>query len=170
MLKGPTWRLRGIEVEVGFQLGINLPPRALPYQREDLAFAIEHVMPVIEVVETRLDDWLGAGLHAQLADLLSHGALVVGRRRPFTPTWFDLSRTEAMLRFDGQMAAHTVGGHPSPDVGRLLVWLANHCATRGGLRAGQIITTGSCTGMVFASPGTGVSAGIDGLGGLGVSF
>jgi 2-keto-4-pentenoate hydratase len=35
-----------------------------------------------------------------------------------------------------------------------VVWLANHLAERcGGLKAGQIVTTGSCTGLPFAKPG-----------------
>ena len=170
-LTGPAWRLRGIEVEVGFQLGIDLPPRTAPYTRDDLAFAVQAVLPVIEVVETRLADWLGAGAAAQLADLLSHGALVLGRRQPFEPAWFDLARVEAMLRFGEQIVAHTVGEHPSPDAGTLLEWLANHCAARGaGLKAGQVITSGSCTGMLFASQGTDVHVQIGGLAPLRMSF
>lgn len=170
-LTGPAWRLRGIEVEVGFQLGVDLPPRAAPYTRDDLAFAVRAVLPVIEVVETRLADWLGAGARAQLADLLSHGALVLGRRQPFEPAWFDLAGVEAELRFGEQIVAHTVGEHPSPDAGTLLEWLANHCATRGpGLKAGQVITSGSCTGMLFASRGTQVQVEIGGLAPLSVSF
>src|SRR5687768_14457374 len=33
LLRGPAWRLRGIEVEVAFQLGADLPPRPTPYAR-----------------------------------------------------------------------------------------------------------------------------------------
>ena len=44
------------------------------------------------------------------------------------------------------------------------VWLANHCSARGaGLKAGQVITSGSCTGMLFASQGTAVHVEIGGL-------
>jgi 2-keto-4-pentenoate hydratase len=171
LLKGPAWRLRGIEIEVGFLLGADLPPRAAPYTLNDLALAIESVLPVIEVVETRLADWLGAGSQAQLADLLSHGALVLGGRRPFAPAWFDLEQVEVVLRFDEQIVAHTVGEHPCPDAGALLVWLANHCSARGaGLRAGQVVTSGSCSGMLFASQGTAVRVEVDGLEPLRVSF
>lgn len=171
LLQGPTWRLRGIEVEVGFRLGVDLPARAAPYTREDLARAMESVLPVIEVVESRLADWLGAGSQAQLADLLSHGALVLGRRQPFEPAWFDLRQVEAELRFDDRIVAHTVGEHPSPDAGSLLAWLANHCSARGvGLKAGQVVTSGSCTGLLFASEGTAVGVEIRGLAPLRVSF
>jgi len=170
-LRGLAWRLRGIELEVGFELGADLPPRSAAYTLDDLRPAIESVLPVIEVVESRFTDWLGAGADAQLADLLSHGALVLGRRLPFAPAWLDLANTEAVLRFDDQVVANTVGAHPCRDVGALLVWLANHCSVRGvGLAAGQVITTGSCTGMLFASPGTVVRAVIGQLAPLSVSF
>lgn len=171
VLRGAAWRLRGIEVEIGFQLGVDLPPRDAPYTLDDLAAAVESVLPVIEVVETRFTDWLGAAGEAQLADLLNHGALVLGRREPFTLAWFNLKRAEVELRFDKQIVAHTVGEHPCPDAGALLVWLANHCAARGaGLEAGQVITSGSCTGMLFASEGAVVRAEIGGLSPLGLSF
>lgn len=171
VLQGPAWRLRGIEAEVGFRLGTDLPPRAAPYTTEEIASAVDAVLPVIEVVESRLADWLGAGSEAQLADLLNHGALVVGQPQPFAPAWFDLRQAEAELRFDDQIVAHTVGEHPSPDAGSLLTWLANHCAARGaGLKAGQIVTSGSCTGLLFASQGTAVRVAIQGLQPLGLSF
>jgi 2-keto-4-pentenoate hydratase len=171
VLHGPAWRLRGIELEVGFELSADLPPRAAPYQLVDIEAAIASVLPVIEVVESRFTDWLGAGADAQLADLLSHGALVLGRRQPFAASWLDLSRIDAELRFDEQEVAHTVGGHPCGLVAALLVWLANHCSARGiGLSAGQVVTTGSCTGMLFASPGAVVRGAIAGLAPLSVSF
>jgi 2-keto-4-pentenoate hydratase len=67
--------------------------------------------------------------------------------------------------------AHTVGEHPSPDAGSLLAWLANHCSARGvGLKAGQVVTSGSCTGLLFASEGTAVRVEIRGLAPLSVSF
>jgi 2-keto-4-pentenoate hydratase len=171
VLQGAAWHLRGIEVEVGFEIGADLPPRTAPYTLDDLAGAVESVLPVIEVVETRLADWIGAGAQAQLADLLSHGALVLGRRERFAPAWFDLRRAEVALRFDEQTVAHAIGEHPCPDAGALLVWLANHCSARGvGLKAGHVITTGSCTGLLFASPGTVVRAEVSDLAALGLTF
>lgn len=170
-LRGPAWRLRGIEVEVAFVLGDSLPPRDQPYSRQDIEAALALVVPAIEIVESRLEDWLGAGSDAQLADLLSHGALVTGRPRPFAREWLHLGALEARLRFGRRTVAHTVGGHPSHDIGALLVWLANHCAARGvGLKAGQVVTTGTCTGLLFASAGTRVSGEIEGLGTLAVWF
>ena len=168
---GPDSRLRGIEVEVAFELGHDLPARDQPYTVDDIVAAIAWVLPVVEVVETRLDDWLGAGPSAQLADLLSHGALVLGQRQAFDEAWLDLSMVDACLQFDEGVVARTVGGHPGPDAGVLLTWLTRHAGARGaGLKAGQILTTGSCTGLLFASEGSQVQAEIKGLAPLGLSF
>ena len=170
-LDGGAWHLRGAEVEVAFRLGSDLPPRAWPYTRDEVALAVESVLLVIEVAETRLADWLDAEPAALLADLLSHGGLALGEPAPFEIAWFDLTRTEAVMRFDDQVVAHTLGEHTHPDVGALLAWLANHCMARGaGLQAGQIVTTGSCTGMLFASQGTAVRAEVPGLAPLSIFF
>ena len=58
-----------------------------------------------------------------------------------------------------------MGGNPAGDVWRLLAWVANSCAARcGGLRKGELVTTGSCTGLLFAAPNVHVVAEFDGLG------
>jgi len=163
-LRGSAWHLRGVEAEIAFVLGTDLPPRSFPYTHDDVAHAIASVVPAIEVAETRWIDWLDASPVVLLADLLSHGGLVLGEPTPFDRTWFDLARIEVAMRFDDQVVAHTVGEHAHPDVGVLMAWLANHCVTRGAaLKAGQVITTGSCTGMLFASEGTAVHAEVAGL-------
>ncbi|MGO4394250.1 2-keto-4-pentenoate hydratase [Variovorax sp. M-6] len=171
VLRGSAWHLRGAEAGVAFRLGADLPPRARPYTRDEVGLAIAAVLPAIEVAETRLADWLDADPAALLADLMCHGGLVLGEPGPFDPAWFDLRQVEAVMRFDDQVVAHTVGEHTHPDVGALLVWLANHCVARGaGLKAGQVVTTGSCTGMLFASQGTAVRVEVAGLAPLSVFF
>lgn len=170
-LVGAAWHLRGVEAELAFRLGTDLPPRGLPYTHDEVADAIDAVLPVIEVAETRLVDWLDASPSALLADLLCHGGLVLGESAPFERSWLDLAHTEVVMHFDAQVVAHTVGEHTHPDVGALLVWLANEGAARGaGLRAGQVVTTGSCTGMLFASQGTAVRAEVKGLAPLHARF
>jgi 2-keto-4-pentenoate hydratase len=161
-LAGPPWQMRGIEVEVALRLGRDLG--AAP-STEELMRAIDAVLPAIEVVETRLADWRASDPLAQLADLQTHGALVLGAPSAVQPADIDLGRIEAYLAFDGQPVAHTYGAHPAGDVWRLLRWLAAHSAARGApLRAGQVITTGSCTGLLFAPEGSQVQAQLKGIG------
>jgi 2-keto-4-pentenoate hydratase len=164
-LNGPEWRLRGIEAEVTLRVARDLDGGKLP------PAAFDAVLPAIEVVETRLADFGGSDPLAQLADLQSHGALVLGDASPLPPARLDLREVEAVLRFDGRVVAQTRGGNPTADIWRLLEWLAAHCAARGlPLRAGQVVTTGSLTGMLFAAEDAQVEATLAGIGTVRLSF
>jgi len=163
-------RLRGIEVEVAYRLANDLPPRSTPYEADEVAGAVDAMLPVIEVVETRLTDRQAAdGLWA-LADNLSHGELILGEP---VSDWQDLHTTgfAVLLHFDDDVivdrACHNAGGQPFDLVVRLANLCGNHC---GGLHAGQIVTTGSLMGLEFAPPGATVSATVGGIGAVEVKF
>ncbi len=162
---GSAWAMRGMELEVAVRLGRDLDTGGRVPDATELASVIDAVLPVIEVVETRLADWRGSDPLAQLADLQSHGVLVLGAPAGVPAADLDLRQVQAFLAFDGQPVASTRGGNPAQDLWRLLAWLAMTCAHRGQpLRAGQIVTTGSCTGMLFAPQGARVVGEIQGLG------
>lgn len=170
VLQGPDWRLRGIEVEVALRLGRDLVAESLP-SVEDMQAAVEAVLPAVEVVETRLADWRGSPQPAQIADLQGHGALVLGEPAAIAPRDVDLRQVLAYLAFDGQPVASARGSHPHGDLWGLLGWLAVHCTARGQpLRAGQVVTTGSCTGLLFAPEGAQVDAELDGIGRVRLRF
>jgi 2-keto-4-pentenoate hydratase len=170
ILGGVPWRLRGIEAEVAVRLARDLDAEDAQASDVRLLAAIDAMLPVIEVVETRLASWDAASATLKLADLLSFGALVLGQPRPPVPN-FDPRTVRARVSFDGRSIADTLGGNPMGDVARLLRLLAQQ--TAGFARkpkAGDIVTTGSCTGMPFAPPGSHVQAVIDGLGEVELRF
>ena len=172
-LTGAAWQLRGIEVEVALRVGrdLDLDPHGPVPSQAELAAAFDAVLPVIEVVESRLADREGSDPLCQVADLLSHGALVLGAPSALPPAQLDLRMLAATQSFDGQVVADTVGGNPAADVWHLLGWLALHCAQRGQpLRRGQIVTTGSCTGMLSAPAGARVQGQVAGVGVAEVQF
>jgi 2-keto-4-pentenoate hydratase len=170
-LLGPPWNMRGIEVEVAVRLGKDLAPTSGEPDAATVRAAIDVVMPAIEVVETRLADWRDSAPLAQLADLQSHGALILGEPSGMSLDDLDLRKVQAYLAFDGQPVASTYGANPAADIWRLLGWLAWHCVQRGQpLRAGQVVTTGSCTGMLFAPEGAHVQAQLDGIGRVELRF
>lgn len=150
-------RLFGIEAEIAFRLALDLPPRDKPYEEAEIVAAIGSVHPAVELVESRFADFHSADPMAKLADNGSNGALILG---PAIPDWqaLDLARPPVTIRFDGVEAARTTG-NTGGDPRRLLAALADHLAhRRGGLHAGDVVTSGSCTGLVFARPGTTVAA------------
>ncbi len=161
----PARSLRGIELEVAVRLGADLLPGDALLAPEAIASAIDAVMPAIEIVDSRLAEGRGAPVPAKLADLQSHGALVLGAPVRTDLRGIDLRTLRAQLWFDGRSVADTTGGHTAPDVMRLIAWLARHAQARGlPLRAGQVITTGSCTGLVMAPAGARVEGEVAGLG------
>jgi 2-keto-4-pentenoate hydratase len=166
-----AWRARGIETELAVRFDADLPERETPYTRDEVLAAIGAVLPTIEVVESRLAEFPKAPPLAMLADMGAHGALVTGNPIAFDPALLDSSKLSAQQWFGDKEVANSTGGNPAIDIGRVLTWLANHCAARGlGLTRGQIVTTGSCTGMLFAPAGAQVRGHVAGLSECAVSF
>ena len=168
---GPGLRLRGVEAEVALRVGRALTADDATLPDHELARAFDAAHPVIEVVETRLEDWTNSAALAQLADLQSHGALVIGPASTASVATIDLRRVEAHVSVGDAVSRQTTGGNPAGDIWRLLRWLIAHCADRGvPLSPGHVVTTGSCTGMIFAQEGTGARARLAGFGEVAVDF
>ena len=160
----------GIEGELAYRMKHDLPPRAVAYVRSEVEDAIGSIHPLIEIVDTRIADWESAGPWWKLADNQINGGLVVGLG---FENWreIDPQSQQAVLRVNGGVLADTVGGNAAGDPLQLLVWLVNHCAQQcGGLKAGDIVTTGTHTGLVFVQPGDTVSVLFPGVGAVHVSF
>ncbi|AEG92264.1 2-keto-4-pentenoate hydratase [Ramlibacter tataouinensis] len=170
-LARPGAALRGIELEVAVRLGRDLLPDGRVLPAAEIVAAVDALLPAIEVVDTRLAEGRQSPPPVQLADLQSHDVLVTGAASALKPARLDLASLRCRLWFDGSPAADTVGGHPTRDIWSLLAWLAVHCEARGlPLRAGQVVTTGSCTGLLFAPASARVRGEIDGLGEVALSF
>jgi len=161
---GQRLRLRGIEAEVAFRFGQALPPRREPYGEAEVSAAIHSIHPAIELVETRFQAWEGPPGLAKLADLGSNGGFCFGAG---STDWRsrDLARPTVSLEIDGKPIVERTGGNTAGHPMRTLVWLVNHTGRLGhGLKAGDIVTTGSHTGLVFAGQDSRVAARVAGLG------
>ena len=151
-----TGRYRGLETEIAFLVGKDLPPRATPYTREEAIAAMASCHPVIEVLESAFTDPTQASRLAALADLQMHGGFVFG---PAFTAWhtLDFNTESVTLAVDAVIRVERTGSNTSGDLLKLLPWLANEGAARtGGLKAGQWITTGSWTGNTLATSGSAV--------------
>ena len=153
-----------LEAELVLTIGRDLPPAGLPYDRESVCAAIDAVRPGFELVESRLAAWPNAPPLLQLADLQSHGCMVLGDPAPNMPDepW---DRARLRLEVDGAVIVDGVVENPAGDLLDLTAWLANHLATSvGGLRAGDLVTTGSFTGVTPLRPGGKARADFAGVG------
>jgi 2-keto-4-pentenoate hydratase len=156
----------GVEAEIAYRFGRDLPPRKNPYTKQEVLEAVETMHPAIEILDTRFVALGATDPLSHRADHQNSGALAVG---PGIKAWrqIDTLRQKVRLTLNGTLRHEGIGGNSAGDNVRLLVWLANYGARSvGGLRAGQIVTTGSCSGTDFVEPGTRASADFPGIGSI----
>ena len=131
-------------------------------------------MVAIEAVETRFDSWPVANPLWALADNQSNEALIIGDEIEF----FDeqqLKGLEGRLVIDHQEVVADAG-FPGEDPLSLITELANHMSNRSsdvqarGLRSDDIITTGSWTGVDFATQNSAIKAYFSKLGSATLEF
>ncbi|SFI59689.1 Fumarylacetoacetate (FAA) hydrolase family protein [Pseudomonas guineae] len=151
----------GIESELLVRLGCDLD------EHTDMAAAykaVEEWLPAIELCDTRWVHAEQASALLRLADQQLNRALITGQ--PFTfehkPDW---SKQTAEVRVNGVMQIHNIGTHPFAQPLNSLPWLAKHAVAQGNpLRAGDIVATGSWTGIYWAPAGARVEVEFTGLG------
>ena len=156
LLGAAAHRFRGLEAEIAFLMGHDLPRRATAYSRDEVVEAIASCHPAIEVMESGLLDPIQAVRMSMIGDLQMHGGFVYG---PAYADWqsVDFSKEKVTLAVDGVVRVERTGSNTSGDLMRLLPWLANEGSARtGGLKAGQWVTTGSWTGVSLATAASAV--------------
>ncbi len=158
----------GVEAEIAFRFDRDMKPAMRDYTYAEVAAAVT-AFPAIEVVATRFSDYQGAPLLDRAADFVSNGAFVLG---PARPDWrgHDLAKLEAVLTIGGKEIVRKTGGHVAVDPLLPAVALVNDLRTGAGVKAGQVMTTGTYTGLNFAQPGQTVVAAFTGFGAAEVQF
>jgi 2-keto-4-pentenoate hydratase len=154
--------LLGMEAEIGFRFVRDLSPRAAAYSYDEVADSVI-AFPAIEIVATRYGDYKGTPVIERTADCMSNGAYVVGADQPGWRS-FDLSTLHVRLAFGDEIIVEREGGHPAVDPLKPAVDLVDALRWGPGVRAGQIMTTGTYTGLNFATPGRRIRAAFDGFG------
>jgi 2-keto-4-pentenoate hydratase len=139
-----------LECEVAFVLRADLPARAEPYRRGDIEAAIDAVVPVFEIVDARVPP--EAADLTKLADCIGNGDFVMGAP---VAAWrdLDLRNIAIALSLDGAVAEHGNSARILGDPLLALLALANAQPISGELKAGQIVTTGSCITPFAATRG-----------------
>ena len=158
----------GVEGEVAFVFRRDLPARSAPYSRDEVAAAVD-ACAAIEVVTSRYQNSDAVTNLEKLADSISNGAFV--HAVPSTD-WrgLELGKLTVTLTVNGASVLEQAGGHPTGDPLGVAVALANMMRTKGGVRAGQFVTCGSCTGLRYLQPGDVCGVRFEGLGAAEVTF
>lgn len=159
------------EVEFQARLGADLPPRAKPYSVEEVTEAVASLHPGLELAECRfIHDAAFPPLPAILADGAGSGTIVYG---PAIADWKsrDIAGQEATLSSDGRLRRKGTAGAALDHPMAPLTWLANELSRTGvGLKAGQMVSTGTLTGMLAPKPGETYVADFGSFGSVSVSF
>lgn len=153
----------GIELEIAFRMGHDVPPNAKPEQVLD-AVASAHV--VFELCQSRVAEPAKQPRHVMLADCIANAGLVVGSE---IRGWRgeNLVERAARLLVDGKV--HVEGKSVDP-IGALQM-LPPALAARGkALSAGQIVITGSLIGMNWLTGHHDLEGVIDRLGDVAIKL
>ncbi|MDB5649733.1 MAG: hypothetical protein JWL62_1253 [Hyphomicrobiales bacterium] len=167
---GGTYRLAPgetvmVEAELALRLAQDLPPRpGAPYTESEILAATGEMLVGIELVGTRYTDPDAAPFTARLADNFNNAAYVVGQGiRDFAG--LDRARLRCHLWIDGTCVNDRIGGHGDGDpLLPMLAWASHQVDALGGLKAGQVITTGSLNAPVALSGSARIEAELAGLG------
>ena len=153
----------GVELEIAFRFNRAFTPREEAYSDDEVMAGIGEMAATIELVSSRFAAWPKIEPLTQLADLLNHGALIVGEFVPYDDS-FDFVNPTLELTLNGVSIVPSAVANPAGDPRRLLPWLVNH-HTGQGLTVPRefVITTGSYTGIFLADSAGQVQGRIQGL-------
>lgn len=144
-----------VEPELGFKLKKDLTGSNISI--EEALEAVEAVYPAIEIIDSRVENW-DIRLVDTVADNASCGAIVLGSQ-PLEVDFANLTTLGCSLAIDGETKESGTGtdvmGHPVAP----LAWLAGVLHEQGtGLKAGQVVLTGSFTKALPVVAGESVTA------------
>ncbi|WP_144901078.1 2-keto-4-pentenoate hydratase [Halobellus captivus] len=141
-----------IEPEIGFAMEESLEA---PVTYLDVLDATSAVLPVVEVIDSRVRDW-DIRIQDTIADNASSALYVAGEQTSLADT--DLSLEGVKLYKNGTLESSGVGAAVLDHPARSVAWLANTLADLDEqIEAGHVVLSGSLTPAVDLAPGDVVS-------------
>jgi 2-keto-4-pentenoate hydratase len=152
----------GLEFEIAVRIKSDIAMGERPHTASTIQPYVDGVCAAIELVDDRSADYANLDVRSLVADNSWNAGIVLSDFAPARP---DLEAVLGKATKDGSPIGEGHGrdilGHPFNSV----AWLANQLASRGeGLKAGQIVMTGSVMKTVFPSESASYRFAIEGLG------
>ena len=157
--------MRVAEAEFAFAFGRDLAPRDTPYSQDEVMAAVSALHLSIEVPDSRYADFTKVGAPSLIADTACASWLTLGT--PVDAPWrgLDLAAHVVTAFRNGEKVAEGTGAAVLGDPRIALAWLAGEVARHGGgIRLGDIVTTGTCVTPVPIAPGDRVTMDYGALG------
>ena len=162
------FRRIGVECEIAVRLGRDLPASGGPHTQDTVASAIDAAMAAIELVDDRYVNYRDLDVWTLTADDFFHAGAVFGPKVTAVP---DLASVAGHMTVNGAVIGQGTGAHVLGHPLTAVAWLADTMARHGdGLKAGQIILTGSVVETHWPERGDTVVASLGGLGEAQVRF
>jgi 2-keto-4-pentenoate hydratase len=162
--------MRVAEPEFAFRMRIDLPARSAPYSVQQVLDAVDTLHPAIEIPDSRFADFAGAGEAQLIADNACAHLFVLGPAT--TADWrsMDLIEHRPVITMRGEkFIGH--GRNVLGDPRAALAWLANELRQLGvTLKAGRVVTTGTCHKPLPIQAGDFCAADFGALGKVSVGF
>ena len=156
-----------VEAEVAFVTKEAL--RGPGCDRERVLSATEFLLPALEIIDSRFAGFR-FDLPSVIADNTSAARYVTGARRRAVGA-LDLAALGVVLEKSGELVARAVSAAVLDHPANAVAMVVNHLADRDEeLPAGSLVMSGGITEAIAVAPGDSVTARIDGLGSVSVSF
>ncbi|HEX6968626.1 MAG TPA: fumarylacetoacetate hydrolase family protein [Micromonosporaceae bacterium] len=156
-----------VEAEIAFVLGADLPYEQVTVA--DVIRATDHVLPAIEIVDSRVAGW-DISIVDTVADNASSGLFVLGTS-PRRLSDVDLRLCGMVLEQAGEPVSVGAGAACLGNPLHAVAWLAATLARAGDpLRTGDVVLSGALGPMVPVTPGAAYEARISGLGSVRTCF
>ncbi len=163
--------MRVAEAEFAFRLGVDMPPRGRGYSVADVLAGVAALHPAIEVPDSRYEDFTVVGAAQLIADNACAHQFVLGPQAPESWRSIDLAAHCVVGRVAGRLDREGIGANVLGDPREALAWLVNELSQLNiTLRAGQVVTTGTCLVPLPIAPGDRVACDFGELGAVAVSF
>jgi 2-oxopent-4-enoate/cis-2-oxohex-4-enoate hydratase len=135
----------------------------------DVLAATDFVMPAIEVVDSRIEDWK-IKIQDTVADNASCGVFILGDTA-IDPRDIDLATCGMVVEKNGAIISTGAGAAALNSPVNCVVWLANTLGSYGiALKAGEVIMSGSLVPLEPVESGDSMVVSIGGMGSVSARF